>query len=261
MVGQACAAEQDPAQPARLVEVVVDFALISASFTIAYLLFVDGSGTDYQKHIFLVSLPAILAARYLCFIPAGLYSGVWRFAGAREAAAIVVAVIVSEGLAYAIVWFTSRPFGDFPQRIYVLDALIAMVLVGSRFAERVVFRARDVPRPARPPPYAARRRGRSGRSLLRELRRRRASTSWASWTTTAGCAAAHAGRARARHAPGDRPRPRPVAAGRRARDDPAAPRDLLDGVVQACERAQVPCRFVRRDLDLDPVVALGAAVE
>ena len=42
---------------------------------------------------------------------------------------------------------------------------------------------------------------------------------------------------------------------------PAAPRDVLDGVVQACERAQVPCRFVRRDLDVDPVVALGAAVE
>jgi hypothetical protein len=32
-------------------------------------------------------------------------------------------------------------------------------------------------------------------------------------------------------------------------------------VVRACERAQVPCRFVRRDLDVDPVVALGAAVE
>ena len=42
---------------------------------------------------------------------------------------------------------------------------------------------------------------------------------------------------------------------------PAAPRDVLDGVVQACERARVPCRFVRRDLDVDPLVALGAAVE
>ena len=157
--------------PRRLVEVVVDFALISASFTIAYLLFVDGSGTDYQKHIFLVSLPAILAARYLCFIPAGLYSGVWRFAGAREAAAIIVAVIVSEGLAYGIVWFTSRPFGDFPQRIYVLDALIAIVLVGgSRFAERVLFRAHATFRDRHDRRTLLVGAGRSGRSLLRELR-------------------------------------------------------------------------------------------
>ena len=36
---------------------------------------------------------------------------------------------------------------------------------------------------------------------------------------------------------------------------PDAPRDVLDAVVRACEQAQVPCRFVRSDLDLDPVVA------
>ncbi|HEU0304530.1 MAG TPA: hypothetical protein VFR32_08115 [Gaiellaceae bacterium] len=250
--------------PRRLVEVLVDFALITASFTIAYLLFVEGSGTDYEKHIFLVSLPAILFARYLCFIPAGLYSGVWRFAGAREAAAIFFAVVVSELLAYAIVWFTSRPFGDFPQRIYVLDALIALVLVGaSRFAERVMFRAhatfRDRHERRRTLIVGA---GRSGRSLLRELRE-----------------------TRGEHVVGfvdDDPRLRrrrmqgvPVLGTldeidgvlALARPDivlvtiPAAPRGRLDVVVQACEQAQVACRFVRREIDLDPVVAMGAAVE
>jgi UDP-GlcNAc:undecaprenyl-phosphate/decaprenyl-phosphate GlcNAc-1-phosphate transferase len=250
--------------PRRLVEVLVDFALITASFTIAYLLFVEGSGTTYERHIFLVSLPAILFARYACFIPAGLYSGVWRFAGAREAAAIVVAVVVSEALAYSIVWFTSRPFGDFPQRIYVLDALIALVLIGaSRFAERALFRAhatiRDRHERRRALLVGA---GRSGRSLLRELRE------------TPG-----------EHVVGfvdDDPRLRsrrmqgvPVLGSlqeiervlAQSQPDlvlvtiPAAPRDRLDLVVQACERAQVPCRFVRRDLDLDPVVAMGAAIE
>ena len=42
---------------------------------------------------------------------------------------------------------------------------------------------------------------------------------------------------------------------------PNAPRERLDGVVRACEAAGVPCRFVRRELDLDPVVALGATAE
>jgi UDP-GlcNAc:undecaprenyl-phosphate GlcNAc-1-phosphate transferase len=250
--------------PRRLVEVLVDFALITASFTIAYLLFVDGSGTDYQRHIFLVSLPAILFARYLCFIPAGLYSGVWRFAGAREATAIVCAVIASEGLAYAIVWFTSRPFGDFPQRIYVLDALFALVLVGSsRFAERAMFRAhatfRDRHDRRRTLLVGA---GRSGRSLLRELRE-------TPGEHVVGFVDDDV-RLRNRRMQGV-----PVLGSLReiervlgqSRPDlvlvtiPAAPRDVLDGVVQACERAQVPCRFVRRDLDVDPLVALGAAVE
>ena len=250
--------------PRRLVEVAVDFALITASFTIAYLLFVQGSGTDYEKHIFLVSLPAILFARYVCFIPAGLYSGVWRFAGAREAAAITVAVIVSEGLAYAIVWFTSRPFGDFPQRIYVLDALVALVLVGSsRFAERALFRAhatfRDRHERRRTLLVGA---GRSGRSLLRELRETPGEhvVGFVDDDT----------RLRGRRMQGV-----PVLGSlqeidrvlSQSRPDvvlvtiPAAPRDVLDGVLQACERAQVPCRFVRRELDLDPIVAMGAAIE
>jgi FlaA1/EpsC-like NDP-sugar epimerase len=42
---------------------------------------------------------------------------------------------------------------------------------------------------------------------------------------------------------------------------PAADRERLDLVVGACERAGVPCRFVRREIDLDPRVVLGAAAE
>ena len=151
---------------------LVDFALITASFTIAYLLFVQGSGTDYEKHIFLVSLPAILVRALPLLHSCGLYSGVWRFAGAHEGLAIVVAVVVSEALAVGIVWFSSGPFGDFPARIYVVDALLAIVLIGaSRFGERALFRAHSTFIDRR-----GRRRtllvgaGRSGRSLLRELR-------------------------------------------------------------------------------------------
>ena len=85
--------------PRRLVEVLADFVLISVAFGVAYLLFTTGDGTTNQKHIFLVSLPVILAVRYLAFIAFGLYSGVWRFAGAREAAAITGAVVISEPIA------------------------------------------------------------------------------------------------------------------------------------------------------------------
>ena len=39
---------------------------------------------------------------------------------------------------------------------------------------------------------------------------------------------------------------------------PDAPRERLDGVVEACGRADVSCRFVRAQIDLDPRVVLGA---
>ena len=42
---------------------------------------------------------------------------------------------------------------------------------------------------------------------------------------------------------------------------PDAPRETLDAVVSACAEAGVACRFVRRELDLDPHVELGAASE
>jgi FlaA1/EpsC-like NDP-sugar epimerase len=42
---------------------------------------------------------------------------------------------------------------------------------------------------------------------------------------------------------------------------PEAPRESLDAVVEACSRADIVCRFVRRQIDLDPSAVLGAAVE
>jgi FlaA1/EpsC-like NDP-sugar epimerase len=247
-------------RPRRLVEAVVDFALVTASFSAAYLLVVGGHGTVSQRHVFLVSLPAILAARYLAFIPAGLYRSVWRFAGARDAAAILVAIVVSEIAACGIVWAVNG-FEDLPGSVYVMDASLAVILVGgSRFAERALFRVLASFRDRR-----GRRRtlivgaGRGGRSLLRELR----------------------------ETPGeqvvgfvdDDPRLRrrrlqgvPVLGGCHEVERvltatgpdvvlvtiPNAPRERLDAVVAACSRSGVPCRFVRRELDLDPMVVLGA---
>jgi FlaA1/EpsC-like NDP-sugar epimerase len=42
---------------------------------------------------------------------------------------------------------------------------------------------------------------------------------------------------------------------------PDASRERLDAVLEACNRAGVSCRFVRRQIDLDPTAILGAAVE
>src|SRR5262249_42882775 len=149
-----------------------DFALITAAFSAAYLLLIRGSGTINQKHVFLLSLPVILAARYALFIPLRLYAGVWRFAGARDAASVIAGVTLSEVVAVMIVWGTNGPFGDFPLSTYVVDALIATMFIGaSRFGERALFRALSTLKERH-----ARRRtlivgaGRGGRSLLRELR-------------------------------------------------------------------------------------------
>jgi UDP-GlcNAc:undecaprenyl-phosphate/decaprenyl-phosphate GlcNAc-1-phosphate transferase len=246
----------------RLLEVLVDFVLISLSFGVSYLLLVKGTGTPYERHVFGVALPLILVTRYLAFIVLGLYQGIWRYAGSREAASIIVGVAVSELVAFGLV-VAAVHLGDFPATVFLLDALLCMVLIGaSRFAERAIFRARRTlaDRGGRRTLIVGA--GRSGRSLLRELRE------------TPGEKVVgfvdddpRLHRRRLLGAPvygGTSDMERILAA---ARPDavlvtiPNASAERLDAVVRACTGAEIPCRFVRRETDLDPLVVLGAAQE
>jgi FlaA1/EpsC-like NDP-sugar epimerase len=235
----------------RLAEVTVDFALIVAAFTLAYLLRFEGAGTINQRHWFFISLPVILFARYLAFIPFGLYKGVWRYA----------AVGLSEVVAVGFLALTQPPFDDFTRSVFVIDWMICTALiVSSRFAERALARTLQTFRDRGGSRIVIVGAGRTGRSVLRELR----------------------------ETPGERvigfvdddPRLRgrrlqgvQVLGGtaelprvlRRSEPDsvlvtiPDAPRDRLDDVVAACADAGVSCRFVKREVDLDPRVVLGAA--
>jgi UDP-GlcNAc:undecaprenyl-phosphate GlcNAc-1-phosphate transferase len=251
------------ANPRRFIESIVDFALITAAFSAAYYIRLQGAGTAYERHVFLVSLPAVLFARYAAFIPFGLYRGVWRYAGARDAAAVVGAVVTSELVAYGFLAAT-QVWGGFPHSIFVIDAVICTVLVGaSRFWERAAVRALStlVGRSSRKRTLIVGA-GRAGRSLMRELRE-----------TPGEYVVGFVDdddRLRGRRLQGV-----PVLGGSQdvnriigsARPEtvlvtiPDAPREHLDRIVEACARAEVPCRFVRRETDLDPRVVLGAAAE
>src|SRR5579884_959353 len=247
----------------RLVEVLVDFALVTVAFVAAYFLMVGDTGSTFLRHFATIALPTILFARYSTFIPFGLYRGVWRYAGARDALSVAVAVVVSEAIAYGFLAATQR-FGTFPRAVFVVDALLSMLLIGgSRFGERALDRGLSGLRDR-----SSRRRtlivgaGRNGRSLLRELRE------------TPGVRVVglvdDEPTLRGRRLQGT-----PVvgnldeigyAIGRTAPDEvlvtiPDAPRIRLDAVLEACERASVPCRFVRREIDADPRVTLRAVAE
>jgi UDP-GlcNAc:undecaprenyl-phosphate GlcNAc-1-phosphate transferase len=239
----------------RLIEVIVDFALVTASFFAAYLLRVGTESTVNQRALFIAALPVVLAARYAVFIPFGLYKGVWRYAGARDAARIVTAVAVSEVLAFGFLAAT-RTWGDFPRSIFLIDAMICTALVGvSRFWERAAVRGlsslRDRGSHRRTLIVGA---GRSGRSLLRELRetpgervigfvdddpslwRRRLQ----GVPVLGSCDEA------ARIVVEAQPEQVLVTI-------PAAPRERLDFVVAACEQAGVQVHFVRREFHPEPL--------
>lgn len=246
----------------RLVEVAVDFVLISGAFAAAYLVRFGWPGTVNQRHIAGVTLPILIAARYLAFVPFGLYRSIWRYASSRDIAAIASAVVVSEVVTLAYIALT-QTMGDFSRSFFIVDALLCTAAIGaSRLAERTIvtgvhsYRSRTGRRTII---IGA---GRTGRSLMRELRE------------TAG--------ERVIGLVDDNPKLRrrrvhgvPVIGGthelpgllQRFTPDivlvtiPDAPRERLDAIVEACATAGAECRFVRREIDLDPRVVLGADAE
>jgi UDP-GlcNAc:undecaprenyl-phosphate GlcNAc-1-phosphate transferase len=244
----------------RLAEVAVDFALVSAAFTGAYFLRF-GEGTTNQRHLFLVSLPIVLAARYVAFVPFGLYRSVWRYAGARDAAAIVAAVGVSEVLAVGVLALT-QAFGDFSTSVFAIDFLLCSpLIVVSRFAERALTRGVSLARADGRKTLIVGA-GRTGRSLLRELRETPGERVVGFLDDDALLKGRRIQGARVLGGTGDVERELASAVPDLVLVTiPNAPRERLDAIVRACAAADVTCRFVRSERDLDPRVILGAAAE
>jgi UDP-GlcNAc:undecaprenyl-phosphate GlcNAc-1-phosphate transferase len=235
----------------RFVEVIVDAVLISASLYGAYVLRLGSNGTPSQRAYFFALLPVLLFARYLAFIPLGLYRGVWRYVDARDAARVAVAVLASEFVAFGFLSVT-RARGDFPRAIFVIDALLCTLLVGgSRFWERAAYRGVTAWRVTGP-----RRRvlvvgaGRSGRNFARELRE------------TPGEQIVgfvdddpRLWRRRLHGMPVLGPADEMSRIVAETRPDvvfvsiPNAPSERLDLVRNACEESGIDCRFVRREID------------
>jgi UDP-GlcNAc:undecaprenyl-phosphate GlcNAc-1-phosphate transferase len=245
-------------EPRRLVEVLADFVIICASFLAAYLLAVGGMGTDYERSVYLSGLPILLGARYVFFVALGVYRRVWRYATARDVVPIVIGCAGSAVVA-ALILVALRPIGSFPAlQIFVIDAILCTVLVGaSRLALRLL--------PETLGRRGGRRRvlivgaGRAGRSLARELREGHAERVVGFLDDNP--------RVRRRRILGVSvlgsldEAARAIASSRADEvlvSIPAAPADRLEPVLLATEGAGIPCRMVRRHVELtasEPVEA------
>jgi len=246
-------------EPRRLVEVFADFVLICASFLAAYVLAVGGTGTEYERSVYLSALPILLAARYVLFVALGVYRRVWRYATARDVVPIVVGCFGSALAAYLIL-VALRPIGSFPAaQIFLIDALLCTALVGaSRLTLRLF--------PETLGHRGDRKRvlivgaGRAGRSLARELREGRDERVVGFLDDNP--------RVRRRRILGvsvvgsldeaDR-----AIVTTRADEVlvtiPAAAADRLVAVTRAAEHAGIPCRTVRRQVELSAPESVEAA--
>jgi UDP-GlcNAc:undecaprenyl-phosphate/decaprenyl-phosphate GlcNAc-1-phosphate transferase len=248
----------------RLAEVVIDFMLICLAFLAAYYLKLGSLGTNYQRFLFGNALPVLIVARFVGFIAFGLYRSIWRYAAARDLAAVLVAVVLSDVVALALLhWTQYVPPGAFPSGIFVIDALLCTGLVAtSRFAERGVlhWHARRRRADARRTLIVGA--GRAGRSLHRELRETPGERVVGFLDDNP-----HLRRRRLQGVPVRGTLDGLARVLEQLRPDivlvtiPNAPRERLSLVLDACDEAGTACRFVLRHTDVDPRAVMGAAAE
>ena len=158
------------ARASLLVDTLVDGALTVASFYTAYVIVVDGNGTQWQRHIFIWALPAVLLCRYLALWACGLYRRDRNAAKRGTLTRIAAAVVLSELVAYLFVTNTQTLL-EFPAKIFVARRCDLLRLPRRR-AVRRARRAEAVPLLAQ----ARQHRDRVVTTLDRLRRRRRSAT-------------------------------------------------------------------------------------
>jgi FlaA1/EpsC-like NDP-sugar epimerase len=158
----------------RIGQVGVDAVLLSAAYTLAYVLrFDDGIPARYEKLLASTIVFAVVM-KLVIFALFGLYSKLWRFVDQRDFESIVKAVVVSSFVLIAALFLLSLERTDPPRGVIALDFLLTLAFVtGSRFVVRGLFE-----RPARGPliERAAREvlivgAGNGGQQVAGELRR------------------------------------------------------------------------------------------
>ena len=122
----------------RLVEILVDFGLVSGTYVFAHLLRFEGSLTPDLQALVVQSLPVILVIKLACFAACGLYRGVWRYLGLADLVAVFKAVSVGSALSLLALLYVWR-FEGYSRAVLIIDWMLTFLAVGgARVAERLL---------------------------------------------------------------------------------------------------------------------------
>lgn len=152
----------------QIFQVVLDFCLIAFSYYLSYRLRFSSDVFPYYFQIFLRSLPAVIACKFVAFYIMGIYRGIWGSLSSNDTFQFLKAATLATLLSVAAVTFIYR-FVDFSKGIFVIDWLLTIAfLLGTRgsfrlFIDTVKRRNLDGSRVLI---YGA---GRGGEILLREI--------------------------------------------------------------------------------------------
>jgi len=121
----------------QMMLVLLDLFLVAFSYYLSYRLRFDSGQFPYYFRVFLQSLPAVIACKFLMFFSIGVYRGIWRYMSTNDVYVYLKASTLASLLAVAMVTFLFR-FKDFSKGIFIVDwVLTTGLLVGTRGSFRL----------------------------------------------------------------------------------------------------------------------------
>lgn len=120
----------------RIVEVILDFIIISISYILAFMLRFEGLLFGLNINLILQSLPLVVIIKFFMFYFFGLYRGVWRYIGIYDFIAIFKATTVGSILSIFAILFLFN-FKQYSRTVFVIDWIITFVSVSG---VRILFR-------------------------------------------------------------------------------------------------------------------------
>jgi UDP-GlcNAc:undecaprenyl-phosphate GlcNAc-1-phosphate transferase len=152
----------------QLVLVILDFGLIAFAYYLSYRLKFDTKTFPVYFKIFLRTLPAVIACKFIAFFTMGIYRGIWGYLSTNDVYVYLKSSLVATLLSIGAVTYI-HGFADFSKGIFLIDFLLTTgLLLGTRGSFRIFQEALKRKTLSGDPVfiYGA---GRGGEILLREI--------------------------------------------------------------------------------------------
>ncbi len=121
----------------QIVLVLLDFCLIAFAYYLSYRLRFDSAAFLLYFRVFLHSLPAVIACKFVAFFTIGIYRGIWRYMSSNDVFVYLKASTIATLLSVATLTFIYR-FEDFSKGIFLIDWLLTTaLLLGTRGSFRI----------------------------------------------------------------------------------------------------------------------------
>lgn len=167
----------------RPVQFLLDIAVLSAAFFLAYLPAINIRVEDFYADIALRQLPLVILIQFSTLFLAGAYSILWRYVSIEDLKVFVIAAVISGSILLAfrfLLNFTDFPLWQVPVSVIMIDTVIGFGgLVGLRVLRRFLYEVGDkggafrAARKTKRKPALIVGAGRMGSTLVKELAGRR----------------------------------------------------------------------------------------